>query len=253
MPTNPFGRVCLIVGIALTLSMRCEAQINTGTTALQSHNDNVTVPSPPTLKMVAAKAQEVICMTPEVLSVLRENDISCNEYISMEESKQFYIKLYEDFADTTALFMSLGRILCFTFILPIFIGFITSIGLMLQGERLHKILSSASTLPQQHKTKSNFTLYNVFFRMLAHVCSTRLFQWLLNRIAMHFYNTKRPRDDPVIRKYIYDSSGKNQPPLVLVYGNHVSNQHSKYLHISAICMLSVAENLYNACIYFHFI
>ena len=92
MPTNPFGRVCLIVGIALTLSMRCEAQINTGTTALQSHNDNVTVPSPPTLKMVAAKAQEVICMTPEVLSVLRENDISCNEYITMEEeSKQFYI------------------------------------------------------------------------------------------------------------------------------------------------------------------
>ena len=62
--------------------MRCEAHLNTGETALQSLNYNVTVDSPPTLKMVAAEAQEVICMTPEVLYVLRENGISCDEYLT---------------------------------------------------------------------------------------------------------------------------------------------------------------------------
>ena len=70
MPTNPFGRVCLIVGIALTLSMRCEAQINTGTTALQSHNDNVTVPSPPTLKMVGTVVHKFATSTVETVAIV---------------------------------------------------------------------------------------------------------------------------------------------------------------------------------------
>ena len=186
--------------------MRCEAHLNTGETVMQSLNYNVTVDGPPTLKMVAAKAQEVTCMTPEVSAMLRENDLSCDEYqTQMEESKQFYTNLYDAaaaaIAAAVACFISLGRILCCAFILPFIIGIITefSIGIMMQGERVHQILSSASTLPQ-HKTNSKFTLSNMFHQILAYVGSTRFFKWQLNRLAMHLYNIERPRDDPVIRK-----------------------------------------------------
>jgi hypothetical protein len=129
--------------------------------------------------MVAAKAQEVTCMTPEVSAVLRENDISYEEYQThMEEAKQFYINLFAAAAAAVACFISLGRILCYAFILPFIIEIITefSIGIMMQGERVHQILSSASTLPQ-HKTNSKFTLSNMFHKTLAYVGSTRFFKW----------------------------------------------------------------------------